>query len=296
MNPAVDPRVIADAYEQDEAAASAEYGGEFRRDIDAFVSREAIDACVVPGRTELPPADGVRYVAFVDPSGGSQDSMTLAISHREKSGRVILDCVRERRPPFNPADVVAEFAATVKSYRVTTVIGDHYGGEWPRERFRERGISYSPAESSKSDLYRELLPLVNSGRVELLDTPRLLNQLCSLERRTARSGKDSIDHPPGAHDDVANAAAGALTSHREPSWQVLRDEEPPKTRSSNDVLGEQLREQMGAFVPGIFDKPAGTCGSCTNLAECDGKPWCPVLRRLVQAQDSACDHWLPRRH
>jgi hypothetical protein len=32
----------------------------------------------------------------------------------------------------------------------------------------------------------------------------------NLERRTSRAGKDSIDHPPGAHDDIANAAAGAL--------------------------------------------------------------------------------------
>jgi hypothetical protein len=31
-----------------------------------------------------------------------------------------------------------------------------------------------------------------------------------LERRTSRGGKDSIDHPPGAHDDVANAMAGAM--------------------------------------------------------------------------------------
>jgi hypothetical protein len=29
-------------------------------------------------------------------------------------------------------------------------------------------------------------------------------------RRTARGGRDSIDHAPGAHDDVANAVAGAL--------------------------------------------------------------------------------------
>jgi hypothetical protein len=35
-------------------------------------------------------------------------------------------------------------------------------------------------------------------------------QLVGLERRTARGGKDSIDHPPGGHDDVANAAAGAI--------------------------------------------------------------------------------------
>jgi hypothetical protein len=52
--------------------------------------------------------------------------------------------------------------------------------------------------------------MLNSRRVELLDHPKLVAQLVGLERRTARSGRDSIDHAPGAHDDVANAAAGAL--------------------------------------------------------------------------------------
>ncbi len=33
---------------------------------------------------------------------------------------------------------------------------------------------------------------------------------CSLERRTSRAGRDSIGHMPGGHDDVCNAAAGAL--------------------------------------------------------------------------------------
>jgi hypothetical protein len=31
-----------------------------------------------------------------------------------------------------------------------------------------------------------------------------------LERRTARSGRDSIAEPPGGHDDVCNSAAGVL--------------------------------------------------------------------------------------
>ena len=39
---------------------------------------------------------------------------------------------------------------------------------------------------------------------------RLISQLVSLERRVARSGKDSVDHPRGGHDDVINAAALAL--------------------------------------------------------------------------------------
>ena len=96
MNPAVDAQLIADAYAADEAAAAAEYGAEFRKDIESFVSREAVEAVVVPGRHELPPSAGTPYVAFVDPSGGSQDSMTLAIAHQSVD-RTVLDCVRERR-------------------------------------------------------------------------------------------------------------------------------------------------------------------------------------------------------
>jgi hypothetical protein len=33
----------------------------------------------------------------------------------------------------------------------------------------------------------------------------------SLERRTSRGGRDSVDHAPGSHDDLANACAGALS-------------------------------------------------------------------------------------
>ena len=56
--------------------------------------------------------------AFVDPSGGSAEAMTLAVGHSE-DGVVIIDCIRERRAPFNPDNVVAEFAQLLKSYRIT---------------------------------------------------------------------------------------------------------------------------------------------------------------------------------
>jgi hypothetical protein len=106
--------------------------------------------------------------------------------------------------------VVKEFAELLKSYGVHKVTGDRYAGEWPRERFRVHGIEYQVSEKVKTDVYRDMLPILNSGRTELLDLPRLAAQLCGLERRNARGGRDSIDHAPGAHDDVANAAAGAL--------------------------------------------------------------------------------------
>lgn len=211
MNPTIDPAVIAAAYADDEARASAEYGAEFRRDVEGYVSREAVAACVVADRHELPSVSGVRYVAFVDPSGGSADSFTLAIAHRENE-RVILDAVRERRPPFSPDAVVVEYAALLKSYSVTMVHGDRYAGEWPRERFRVHGIHYVPSAKPKSELYAALLPHLNAGRVELLDDRRLAAQLIGLERRTARGGRESIDHAPYAHDDVANAVAGAVVN------------------------------------------------------------------------------------
>lgn len=215
MNPTVDKSVIARAYEEDEAVAAAEYGAEFRRDIETYVPRETLDRCMVPDRAELPPMGGVSYSAFVDPSGGSSDSFTLAIAHNEK-GKGVLDAVRERKPPFSPEAVVVEYAALLKTYRCSVVTGDRYAGEWPREQFRKAGIEYKPSEKDKSSLYVELLPALNSGRAELLDLPRLVSQLTRLERRTGRTGKDSIDHPPGTHDDLANAAAGALVLVSQP--------------------------------------------------------------------------------
>jgi hypothetical protein len=211
MNPTVPQHVIDAALEADPSAAAAEYLAQFRTDVESYISRDVVDAAVVPGRHELPRTDGTRYVAFVDPSGGSNDAMTLAITHMEGE-RVVLDLVRERRPPFSPDDVTAEFAALLKAYGVGTVRGDRYGGLWPRERFVIHGVGYLTADKPKSDLYRDLLPALNSGRVELLDHPRLVAQLCSLERRTARGGRDSIDHAPGAHDDVANSVAGAIVT------------------------------------------------------------------------------------
>jgi hypothetical protein len=208
MNPSLSQRVVDRATEEDPEAASAEFGAEFRGDLEIFVSREAIEACVAKGVTVRSPLASIGYRAFVDPSGGSNDAMTLAISHKE-DGRAVLDCVLERKAPFSPDSVVAEFAALLKVYGVSTVTGDRYAGEWPAERFSAYGIRYAPAELNRSELYLAFLPLVNSGRVHLLDSPRMITQFVGLERRTSRGGRDSIDHAPGGHDDVANAVAGA---------------------------------------------------------------------------------------
>lgn len=210
MNPTIPQAEIDAEYEADPARAAAEYGALFRTDVETFVTREVVDAAVVPGRHELPPMSDVRYSAFVDPSGGSVDSMSLGIAHADRDGRTILDAIRVRKPPFSPAAVVTDFCDVLKSYRVNRVTGDRYAGEFAREPFRQAGITYELSDRPASDIFRDALPLLNSGKIELLDHPRLVAELCALERRTARSGKDNIGHPPKGHDDVAVVAAGAL--------------------------------------------------------------------------------------
>jgi hypothetical protein len=211
MNPTVSQTFIDAEIEKDPASAAAEFGAQFRTDIEGFVSREAIEAVTAWGVHERGPINGKRYVAFVDPSGGSRDSFTLAVAHKEGDAGV-LDAIREIRPPFSPEGVVQEFSDLLKTYRITKVRGDRYAGEFPRELFSRQGIKYELSDDPKSSIYLNFLPLINSGRVRLLGNQRLVAQLTNLERRTARSGKDSIDHAPGGHDDVVNAVAGALLS------------------------------------------------------------------------------------
>jgi len=208
MNPTYDKEFVAKELMKDPARARSEYLSEFRADIETYLSSEIIDAAMVPGRFELAPQKDLNYVAFADPSGGSRDSFTLAIAHRTPNDRIILDCLRESRPPFNPQAVVKEFAEVLKEYRCGVVVGDRYSGEWVREAFREHGITYDNAEQTKSELYLSFIPLMMAQRVELLDNKRMIIQLRQLERRAGGRAGDRVDHPPTGHDDCANVAAG----------------------------------------------------------------------------------------
>ena len=211
MNSSLPQSVIDRAIERDPASAAAEYLAQFRTDIESFVSIEAVRACV-SNIYERAPERGVTYHGFVDPSGGSADSFTLCIADNVTTKQtIVIDAIREVKPPFSPEAVVLEFASLLKSYKISKVIGDRYAGVWPVEMFLKVGIIYEQSAKPKSELYIDLLPLINSARIDLLDHPKLISQLIGLERRTARSGRDSIDHSPGSHDDVCNAVAGVAS-------------------------------------------------------------------------------------
>jgi hypothetical protein len=225
MNPTIPQRVIDLAMREDAAVARAEWLAEFREDLEAFLSQELIESAVIPGRVELLPASEIRYFGFTDPSGGRQDSMTLAVAHRDvQSGRVIVDLLREVRPPFQPREVVNSFAEILRSYGCSDVHGDSYGAEFCACAFRDAGIFFRSSDKSASELYLALLPVLSNHSVELVDNPRLISQLRSLERRTRSGGRDQVTHYPGGHDDLANAVAGvvhlAAKTYIRDAWQL----------------------------------------------------------------------------
>jgi hypothetical protein len=255
FNPSLRQAVVDREYGRDPASAAAEYGGQFRSDIEAFVSIEIVEACL-GDHLEIPPSQSLKYFAFCDPSGGSADSMTLAIAHRERD-HVIIDAIRETKPPFSPESVVEGFSALLKSYRVLTVTGDRYAGEWPREQFKKRGVRYRVGDKTKSDLYRDCLPLLNAKLISLPKSQRLVDQLTGLERRVSRGGRDSIDHAPGGHDDVSNAVAGACDLIARTLRAVA-----PMQASWDNMIPRAIREQKRAELQAALNVAAGS-SPCT---------------------------------
>jgi hypothetical protein len=221
LNPTLPGSVIARAYERDPQAAAAEFGGEFRNDVSGFLDFAIVDAAVDHGVTVRPPVRGVNYRSGSDPSGGARDSFTLAICHDE-ADVAVLDCIVEIRAPFNPTSATALMAATLKSYRLSQTVGDKYAAEWVVDAFAKAGIKYAHADRDRSAIYLDALPMFTSGRVWLLDNPRLVSQFASLERRTSPGGRDRVDHGPAGHDDLCNAVALALVS-KSPAPMFISD-------------------------------------------------------------------------
>jgi hypothetical protein len=209
MNPSFNKQIVIDALAADSQSASAEYGSEFLTDLRAFLDEAVIQDALDHGCHERPPSERHVYNCFVDPSGGRRDSFTCAIAHRA-GDMMLLDLVREFRPPLDPQVVVEEIAKAVRPYRITKVTGDAYAGEWVSSVFRTYGLGYQTADKPRSEIYLETGPLLAQGRIRLIDVPRLTSQLRQLERRSGPSGRDRVDHGPGGFDDICNAALGAI--------------------------------------------------------------------------------------
>ena len=212
FNPTLSSATIAAQRAADPTGAGAEWDAVFRDDIGAFLDDRSIDAAIDFARPlELPPRVGVIYRVFVDMGGGRHDRSTIAIMHAVGDGdgrHYVVDVLRGLAG--DPHAAMREFVVLAKQYGCSTITGDNYGAEWVAGACREAGAEYQASKLVRSDLYLTGLPHFVRGVVSMPNLAPRIHELRLLERRTARSGRDSVDHGRNGSDDYANALFGAL--------------------------------------------------------------------------------------
>jgi hypothetical protein len=201
---------MAEEREADPARAASEYDAIPRDDVANFLDRDRLEALVVRGLRMREPQPGIAYVCFVDASAGGADSYAAAIGHRDESGAIHSDCILEFPPGTSPEAATAAIVEVARTYGITAVVGDNFAKRWVQDAFAALGIRYDRCERVRSDVYLEAAASFANGRVRLLEHPRSIAQLATLERRVHRGGKDSVGHVPGGHDDLANVICGIV--------------------------------------------------------------------------------------
>ncbi len=136
---------------------------------------------------------------------------------------LVVDAIRERMPRFVTADVIRDYIALMRTYRIDTIMSDDYGGGHYADEWRRGGMKFRDSPK-KSDIYVAALALLEAKRALVLDHSKYRTQAAALERRIV-GGNELIDHPASSHDDVVNAVAGVLVH----ATRASRVQKPPMT-------------------------------------------------------------------
>lgn len=252
FNPTYSKRKLERLKKRKPGVYKVEHEAEFKKDVAAMYDPEMIDVAVNKDRTLEHSYNGNNeYFCFVDVAGGGgKDSYAIAIGHRDKDGKVIIDVVRSRAPKFNPDEVTKEYVRLCSQYRIYQVTGDKFSGDWASNSWAKHSdgtVAYMKSERTKSELYLESEGLFNTGMIEIPDKSLSIEQLKDLIRKSRSGGKDSVDSYSGSSEDEANVIAGCAANLStlddsplpEPSLGLIEyaeDKEEKMAREARDWL------------------------------------------------------------
>ena len=216
MNPSLDAAFLDAEERRDGDSFSREYGANFYESASAFLSADAIEACIVRGRYELPPQESVFYTAALD-AAFRGDAFAFAVTHRVGE-KVVQDVTRSwrgtRSNPVNLARTLEEIVATLRRYGCGKIHGDQFCSEPIRQALAQKGIQFvqtTTLGARASAIWNTLRTLVASRQFELLDDPETVAELKRLELVVTSGGNQRVEAATG-HDD--RAVVTALAAHQ----------------------------------------------------------------------------------
>lgn len=216
MNPSLD-RAFLDAEERrDPESFEREYGANFYESASAFLPADAVEACVVRNRIELPYQPGVQFYSALDVAF-KNDWFAFCIVHRV-GAKVVQDFVRSwkgsRSAPVNLSQVLSEIVSTLKLYHCRKIHGDSVCSEPVRQALAAQGVTFEQATTlgtRAAPIWSTLRTLVTSREMELLDDAQTVTELKRLELIVTSGGNQRVEASSG-HDD--RAVVLALASHQ----------------------------------------------------------------------------------
>jgi hypothetical protein len=222
FNPLLFEEEIQAEIADDPIDGRASYYSEWRDDLASYVLRDVLEAATARGTFVRPYDPANRYIATLDPAeGGSPtaDRAAAAITY-QKDGVAITAWMKEWVPPFNPAEVIREFAWRCREYHVHRAWSDVHAFEWNKLELKKYpGVpTLEQFDEDSSVRAVEALASLNTGsRVILLDSPNdhLVNEMAALEVRPTAGGKSRVTHATNRHDDLSVAVIAGI-------WTVLR--------------------------------------------------------------------------
>jgi len=223
MNPTIPEDVFTEADRENPEHYRREYLAEFTDSLAGWIPRELLDACVIPGRRELPPVRDASYIAVVDPAFRSSD---FGFSILCKAGEyvTVLYSTRwtgTREIPLQLETVLRQIKDILSRYGIGAVVGDQFCFPLIKQQFEKFGIFYTEfhfGPHTRASIFGNLRQLISQQRISLIDEPELLRQLRCLEEIRMPNGNIDIRPPGSSKDDVAiTVALGAFELTNRPT-------------------------------------------------------------------------------
>jgi hypothetical protein len=284
MNPTFSPSILDRARRRGgEENFRREYLAEFTDTITGWVDSDALEACIVRGRREMPPVSNALYAAAVDPAT-RHDDFALAIVHREADGCIVLDRVAKwtgtKSAPLVTRVVLDEIKTILRQHGLNTVIGDQYLFDVLKMEFMECGVYYESRPfglQTRAEIFGTLKHLLLQSRIRLVDDPDLLRQLRHLHEEKNPRGNVDVRPSGGMHDDLAVAVALAVTEiAKQPTGPS-----PFKFGEPTNVAGVRVgRNERGVqynILPSMIPDTCPYQGICANFPRCSDLGYCQGL-------------------